>query len=223
MRRLKSGEEVEVQPKTGTVWRAMLIALAVVVVLAAFGIVAGRLGELAEEPAEALELLSSVSALLAVSFIFLDMTTGSFRPLLNRVFKPGRLQSAHNAFGLVGFSLALCHFLFLLPAIGEHYEEANRALFFFGPAALVLLALTIVTALLAARLSHSWRVIHLLNYVIFGIAMLHALVIGEDRSTPGMLAFFIAFGTVALAGLIYRLAFTDWRVHFGRVSGSGGR
>jgi hypothetical protein len=212
---------VEVQPGVKKALRVLLVMLAVAAVLAAFGIAAGRFGEVFEEPAEAMELLSSLSALLAVSFIFLDMVTGSFRPLLNRVFRQGRLQSAHTFFALAGFSFALVHFLLLLPAIGEHYAEADTTLFFFGPAALGLLALTIVTALLAARLSTGWRVIHLLNYVIFGIALAHGLVIGGDRSTPAMRAVFIAFGAIALAGLVYRLAFTDWRAAFkGKAGGA---
>lgn len=191
---------------------AGLLVLAVAALLAPFGIIAGPLSVILHEPEEAIELLSSLTALLAVSLIFLDIVTGSFRPLLDRCFDRAHLQNAHTAFGIAGFGFALTHFLLLLPQIGGHYSESNRVLFVFGPVALALLGVTILTALFMKRIGTSWRAVHLLNYLIFGMALAHGLVIGEERSMPAMRVLFILFGAVALAGLIFRAAQPQWRL-----------
>ena len=50
----------------------------------------------------------------------------------------------------------------------------------------VLLVLVIVTSLLRARMRHrSWRLVHLLSYAAWGVAVGHGLGIGTDLRQPG--------------------------------------
>jgi len=171
---------------------------------------------------DALAAVSDLLALLAVSFIFLDIVTGSFRPMLRNVFNPDRLRTAHIVFGVTGLLLVLAHLSLLLPYISSPYSEANHVLFFFGPLALLLLLLTIGTALFRKRLYEIWRRVHFLNYLVFAFAVAHGLVVGPDRTGVAMKVVFYIFVAVVMAGLVYRLAFTDWRSKISRGSAGDG-
>lgn len=148
-----------------------LIVLAAAAVLAPLLIARHDFTAFPKVTKDALASVSDLLALLAVSFIFLDIVTGSFRPLLNKVFDPDRLTVAHIIFGVTGFLLVLAHLSLLLPYISAHYAEANHVLFFFGPLALLLLTLTIGMALFRERLGAIWRRIHFLNYLVFAFAV----------------------------------------------------
>lgn len=191
--------------------QAIVLILGAAVLLAPFAVTWSGLLEVLSEPEEALELLSSLTALMAVSFIFLDIVTGSFRPLLARVFKAAPLQRAHTVFGIVGLSFAVTHLALLIPRMLDHYSEANRAEFWLGPIALALVIVTLGTALMMKTFSGSWRIVHLVNYAIFAIVIVHGLLVGEDRSTVAMRAVFFLFAAVAAAGICYRAFATDWR------------
>jgi DMSO/TMAO reductase YedYZ heme-binding membrane subunit len=191
--------------------RVLLVLLAAAVLAAPFGITAHHFGTMFRDPEETLEILGRLSSLIAVSFIFLDMMTGSFRPLLNRVVNPYRLNRAHISFGITGLAFATAHFVLLIPGLGDHYEESNKVLFFAGPVALTLLILTISTALAVKKMPRTWRIIHLINYIIFPLAILHGLTIGEDRSMLAMRLLFYGFLVLAAAGLVYRTWTPEWR------------
>ena len=56
----------------------------------------------------------------------------------------------------------------------------------FGTLALDALVLVVVTSLLRARMRHrSWRLVHLLSYAAWGVAVAHGLGIGTDLRNPG--------------------------------------
>ncbi|MDY6794945.1 MAG: hypothetical protein SWK76_06660 [Actinomycetota bacterium] len=144
-----------------------------------------------------------LAALLAFTLIFLNIVTGAFRPSLNRVFRARALQRVHVAIGLTGFSLALAHGI--LAAI---YGLAgfNPVVVAVGPAVLVLLAATILTALTRHRLRRTWRWVHRLNYVIFAAVFIHALILGYDlRDSLLLRVFFVIYVILATAGLLYRI------------------
>jgi DMSO/TMAO reductase YedYZ heme-binding membrane subunit len=205
-----------VKASTKLLVRILLILLAVAVILVPLVIVRHDFTAFPKELKDALAAVSDLLALIAVSFIFLDIVTGAFQLLLKKVFEPDRLRRAHIVFGVTGLLLVFVHLSLLLPYIGAHYAEANHVLFFFGPLALLLLLLTIGTALLRTRLYAIWRRIHYLNYFIFAFAVAHGLVVGADRTTVAMKVVFYVFVAVVLAGLVYRLAFTDWRSKLAR-------
>ena len=155
--------------------------------------------------------MSSLAALLAISFLFLEVMIGSFRPLLVRVFKPARLGRLHIALGLIGLAFALTHFVLLIPKLGEHFSTDNRAFFIAGPIVLVLLIFTISTALMFRRFASLWRPIHLLNYVILVTAIAHGLVIGNDANILALQLLFYGYLTFVFLGLAYRATNPRWR------------
>jgi methionine sulfoxide reductase heme-binding subunit len=191
--------------------RIVLILLAATAVLAPLLIVRYDFTTFPKEPKLALAVVADALALFALSFIFLDIVTGAFRPLLIKVFRPGPLLAAHMIFGVTGLLLVLVHLSLLLPYIGSHYAEANHLLFFFGPLALLLLLITVGTALFRKRLRSIWQRIHLLNYIIFAIAVAHGLVVGPDGTGVAMQAVLCIFAAVVLAGFVYRFSITDWK------------
>jgi DMSO/TMAO reductase YedYZ heme-binding membrane subunit len=165
----------------------------------------------------AIAILSRLWALLAVSLIFLELMTGSFRPLLLRYFGFFPMRRLHVALGLAGLSFALLHFFFLVPALGEHFSTDNKALFIFGPIVLGVMIVTVGTALLAVMrgmLTSSWGWLHLLNYVIFVMAIAHGLVIGTEGTLLATRVVFGALLAFALAGFVYRARVHDWRKRF---------
>ncbi len=207
-------------PDISPAMKRLVIALCLLVVVAvigsAFALIGEGFGEFSESTDEALEVLSRLAALLALGFIFLEIMSGSFRPLLLRVFEGRTMRAVHVAFGLTGLGFALAHFGLLIPILGEPWAEDNRVLFLFGPIALGLLILTIGTALYRNRLRNSWAWLHLLNYLIFTGVIFHGLVIGHEGKLLATRVVFIVYLALALAGLAYRASFTDWRARFRR-------
>ncbi len=198
-------------------WAAVgAIIFCVIVIGLAFAILAEEFGEAFNDVDEAVDFLARLAGLLAVSFIFLEMMTGSFRPLLRRAFEGRTLRVAHVTFGLTGLALAIGHFGMILPNIGEHWGDDNKVLFLFGPIALGLLIITIATALYRTRLRRSWTWLHLLNYLIFTGVVFHGLIIGSEGSELSMRIIFIIFLVCTAAGLAYRASFADWRARFTR-------
>jgi hypothetical protein len=199
--------------------RVLLVIMALAVLAAPFGITAHHFGDIFKEAGRSLDILHSLAALIAISFLFLDIVTGSFRPLLARIFRQPALYSAHAFFGVAGLSFAVAHFVLLIPHFSEYLEKYNRALILLGALTLVLLPATIITALLPRRFSKSWRLLHIANYFILFIAVFHALVIGQDND---MLAFnLLMYGYLAIAvgGLAYRAVSThEWKQFRGHAT-----
>ena len=71
----------------------------------------------------------------------------------------------------------------IVPWVGSTYMPLWLGL---GTVAFDLLVLVVVTSLLRARMRHrSWRMVHLLSYAAWGVAVGHGLGIGTDLRQPG--------------------------------------
>jgi predicted ferric reductase len=89
-----------------------------------------------------------------------------------------------------------------VPWVGATYLPLWLGL---GSLALDLIVLVVVTSLLRARMRHrSWRLVHVLSYAAWGIAVGHGLGIGTDLRNPGWerTAVFASVALVAGAALI---------------------
>ena len=204
----------------GRRWAAAgAILFCIVVIGSAFAIMGGRFAGAFRTAGRARFFLASLAGLLAVSFFFLEIMTGSFRPLLLRAFQAKTMRKAHVTFGLLGLAFVLGHLGLLITRI--HWATENKVFFLFGPIALGLLIITIITALLRNRLRKSWAWLHLLNYIIFVLAVFHGLVIGAQGAELAMRVIFGIFLAMALVGLAYRASFADWRARFRRTAGRG--
>jgi predicted ferric reductase len=141
-----------------------------------------------------------ILALYALTVLFLNIMTGSFRPMLVKVFKPKLLFKLHNTTGLVGFSLAVAHMILVI------VEGLWPGLLKLGPLTLSILTVTTTAVLLRRYLKREWRMIHRLNYAVFIVALFHAFQLGSDLKDGGFLQGVLYFYTaLVVAGFIYRL------------------
>jgi DMSO/TMAO reductase YedYZ heme-binding membrane subunit len=144
-----------------------------------------------------------ILALYALTVLFLNIMTGSFRPLLARVFKPKLLFRLHNATGLVGFSMAVAHMILVIT------EGLWQGLTKLGPVTLYILTATTAAALLRKYLKKSWRMIHRLNYAVFIVALVHAFQLGIDLRKGAFLKVVLYIYTALVAAaFVYRLQLT---------------
>lgn len=144
-----------------------------------------------------------VAALEAFSLIFVNIVTGSLRPVFTRIFKARVMHRSHVMTGISGFVLAMAHGSMAV-AFGV---TGYSAVLWVGPAVLVALTVVIVTALGRRRWRRRWRWIHRLNYLIFAAILVHGFVLGYDLGDGVFLrAWFVVCAAVAAAGLAYRVA-----------------
>ena len=141
-----------------------------------------------------------ILALYAITVLFLNIMTGSFRPLLAKAFKAKALFRFHNITGVAGFCLALTHGILVI-AYGLWPGFSK-----LGPVALYILAATTFTVLMRKFLKKSWRWIHRLNYVVFLVALIHAFQAGSDLYDGTFLkAVLFVYAALVAAGFVYRL------------------
>ena len=96
----------------------------------------------------------------------------------------------------------------LVPWYGASYLPLWLGL---GTLALDVIVLVVVTSLMRTRMRHrSWRLVHLLSYVAWGIAVGHGLGIGTDLRNPGWerSAVYAAVALVVGAALVRLLGAT---------------
>jgi len=87
----------------------------------------------------------------------------------------------------------------VVPWIGSTYLPLWLG---FGTVAFDLLVLVIVTSLVRARMRHrSWRLVHLLSYAAWGVAVAHGLGIGTDLRQPGWERSAVYASVALVAGL----------------------
>lgn len=156
-----------------------------------------------------------IVALEAVTLIFANIMIGAFRPVFNRVIKPRTVHRLHVATGMAGFTLAVAHGLMLLIFGLAGYA---RSFVWVGPALLVVLVVTMLTATARRRLRASWRWIHRLNYLVFAAGLIHGLALGFDLNTVVWLEiWFFVYAATMVAGLLHRLRTLRSRTRDDRV------
>lgn len=98
------------------------LAAILVVIGAPFGITAHHFHTIYHTTDQALLVLARLSGLMAMSLIFMEIVTGSFRPLLVKIYPRAALHRAHIAFGIAGLAFIVSHFLLLVPDLTEHWR-----------------------------------------------------------------------------------------------------
>ncbi len=144
-----------------------------------------------------------IMALYALTVLFLNVMTGSFRPLLVKVFKPKLLFRLHNATGIVGFSMAVAHMVLVIAdGLWPGFQK-------LGPVTLYIFTVTTVVVLLRKYLRRSWRMVHRLNYAVFFVGLIHAFQVGIDLEDGGFLKVVLyIYAALVITGLIYRSQLT---------------
>ena len=181
--------------------RAVQGALGIVfVALLAVPFIAMGLAGFTKSPASWTSL--RVIAMEAFTLLFVDVFIGAFRPLLTKVVKTRPLQRFHEGVATAVLVIALSHGLLALSLGIRGYAKPVL----FGPLVLVLLIITVGTALNRRRIRRGWRWIHRLNYVLFALVVAHAYLIGNNLLSQTFLrVIFLVYAGIATAGLAYRV------------------
>ena len=190
--------------------------LFVLVVLAApFALINRGFSMLGMGTDETLHTLLRFCALTGISLLFLQILTGAFRPRLSHLFKWGTVQAFHTSTGLLGLAFIVCHFVLMIPSIGEHWAGLNHGFFVLGPIMLLVLITTISTALVLRRTYPGlWSKLHVLNYLVFTVGLIHGMGIGTQGSALSGRIVLGAYLVIGLAGLAYRARSATWRHRF---------
>jgi methionine sulfoxide reductase heme-binding subunit len=132
-------------------------------------------------------------ALLTLTAVLGLMATGQHGRILPRFVG----QALHRNLALLSLVLLVLHvttavvdtyvdirwWQAFVPWVGASYMPLWLGL---GTVALDVMVLVVVTSLLRTRMRHrSWRLVHLLAYVAFGVAVAHGLGIGTDLRPLG--------------------------------------
>jgi hypothetical protein len=192
---------------------AILFVLAVLAV--PFALINRDFAMLGTSTDETLHTLLRFCALLGISLLLLQVVTGAFRPILRGIFRPAKLQAFHATTGIAGLAFIICHFVLLIPSIGEHWADLNHGFFVLGPIMLLVLLTTVGTALLLRRtMPGVWSRLHVLNYVVFTVGLIHGMGIGTQGSALSGRIVLAVYLVIGLAGLAYRASSPAWRRRF---------
>ncbi|MBU1671321.1 MAG: hypothetical protein KKF41_06255 [Actinobacteria bacterium] len=148
-----------------------------------------------------------LTALYAFTLIFMNIVTGALAPWFYAVFGARKESVIHLVTGLAGFTLALAHGLIVLT---QRYYRGYSAAWLIGPVTLGLLVLTVWVALDRKRMKKAWRVIHQMNYAIFAVIYIKAVIIGSDlkgssRAGVTTLIVFTLYAVIAALALATRI------------------
>ena len=162
--------------------KAAVLSFAALALAAPILIVGFSPGHFAGAQASAIRLLG----LYAFTFAFFNIMTGALSRLFYMVFNPAREYLFHIVCGATALGLALAHGIIVLVT---HFYRGFSWPWVIGPVALVLLIVTVASALEKNRLRHVWRAIHLINYLIFTAVFVKVMIIGQDVSAATSTAY----------------------------------
>ena len=159
-------------------------------------------------------ILFPLFGLLAFTFLWIQLMIGSLMPLLRKVYR--RIERFHRIEGVFVLLFATLHPLWLTIGYGletvikrDYVSPEKKIYIYFAYTALSLMYLTVTTALLSRwqKLQSWWRKIHLLNYVVFYVALIHSWNLGSDVQTTGLRILWWGYGIAVTAALGYRIFF----------------
>ena len=144
---------------------------------------------------------------LGVCFLFMQFVLTSRIKQLEEGFGLDRMLNEHRLYGRIGLLLIVLHFLFLIFYQWIEFGSISINInFLYGIVALVGFSITAAIASTYKRLGIAyevWKNIHLINYILFPVALVHVFL----NARPGSLLFYLwlvlAAGYAAL--IFYRL------------------
>lgn len=150
-----------------------------------------------------------VLALLTLSALLGVLSTGGGGRIVPRFVGPAlhrnlalwsvTLLGLHVTTAVVDTYVDIRWWQAVVPWVGVSYMPLWLGL---GTVALDVIVLVVLTSLLRARMRHrSWRLVHLLSYVAWGIAVAHGLGIGTDLRVPGWERTVVWASVALVAGL----------------------
>jgi len=148
-------------------------------------------------------------AVTGLLFLFMQFVLSTRMKLIEEGFGLDKMLFYHRFFGRIGIILIAMHALFSLTFVLLLTGRLNLHLFIWlGIAALTGFIITAALALNYKRWNiayESWKNIHLANYILFPLALIHVF----DNAVPGSIHYYlwIAFTAAFAAILIHKL----WR------------
>ena len=179
--------------------------------------------------ASALVFMKAIGGALVVYLAWLSRRRGGRQWPLLLVWLPalivvsGRLCERPELFSLIylaGYFAVLANasekprLLWLLPLVQVLWVNSH-GFFVLGPIMLLVLVTTISTAL-ALRRSHPgvWSRLHVLNYMVFTVGVIHAMGIGTQGSALAGRIVLGVYLVIGLSALAYRARSAAWRRRF---------
>ena len=160
--------------------------------------------------------LFKLAGLTAFTLVGYQVLTGPFMQFWMRLYGPA-FYRIHGFMGVFALAFSILHPVILYWALIAsgigiiEFSKSYGAAYYLGPAALLLMIVTVSTAASAVFLhkplfQKHWRWIHYANYIIFLLVFIHSLRIGSDVAPadsplrPVWWLFFLGM----IAGLVYR-------------------
>lgn len=157
--------------------------------------------------------------LYAITFVWLQIISGAFLIPLIGLYGPAifKLHRLEGIFALVfatfhpilfySYSTLIFGFNALPFAIADYLGNPKIIIFgYFGPVVWTLLISTVLTALLMRHIK-IWRKIHLLNYVVFLLAITHSFMIGTEVKLQPLRGLYLFFFLTFLLSFFYRVVY----------------
>lgn len=153
--------------------------------------------------------ITRAAALLGYSTLFLAILSSEYQRPMRRVF--GRqYQTVHHRLSYVGLALIVIHpvsYALRAEGLGAFVPILSpwaAFLMWAGRPALYLFALAFATAFIYRRRRNVWKPLHHLNYVAFGLALIHGIRMGANAASGPLRGLWIAMGVVAGAVWLHR-------------------
>lgn len=156
--------------------------------------------------------------LYAFTLLWFQLMLGSMMPWLRRLYR--RVEAWHRVQGVFVLLFATLHPLYILIGLGfEKYfaydwiASVQYPYLVVAYSALGLMYTTVLTALLrqVSFVRRWWRQVHVLNYLVFGLAWVHSWNLGTDTQSDALRPVWILFGVTAAGAGLWRLA-SRWRL-----------
>jgi DMSO/TMAO reductase YedYZ heme-binding membrane subunit len=170
-----------------------------------------------------LGLLFRLCGLYAMTLVWAQISIGPFTKPLSNLYGTRNVVKWHRTEGLFALLFATLHplFFYLISILSLGPLSVFSALYnylgdspllyygYLGPLAWTIMVTTVLTAINANKpwLRKRWRIIHLLNYVLFIAAFLHSYNIGSDVQTDLLQKLYIVYGISFIASVIYRIGY----------------
>lgn len=151
--------------------------------------------------------------LYAFTLVSLQLIIGSNMRRLRPIFP--KIMNFHRLQGLVALTFVLIHPLMVLAAFGV-VAFINRSVvpssvsIYILPAqlALVIIPVTVITAVAAwkfRRLTRVWRYLHYANYLAFALVWVHSWFVGSDIQSTPLKYVWLFYAAAALISVFLRL------------------
>lgn len=149
------------------------------------------------------------AALLGYLAVFLAVLASAYTRQMIKLFGRSFVQ-VHHILAVSGLILATLHPLAVAwdtasPSVFVPTPSSWKAFFTNGGRpAWYLIGIASLAGLLRTRIGRNWRLIHYLNYLVFGLATVHAVLSGEDFQLTVLRGIPIVAAAIVLAVFVHK-------------------